>query len=214
MNKSGFVVGVTALGLMVSVSASGSDDVSDFEGPYIGASISKSKGEILWENTGDIYDFDHDTVAVAGVFAGYNTSILDDGLIAGVEAAYAPGKVIYTSATVSSTTGRKTYDIYNSLDLNVRLGKSIKTDGGAVMPYITSGYSRVDIDTKKVACGASSGHNYGVGMEYQSNSEFFVGLGYLKRDGFSVPVSNQACVTSNGFDGETEALQLRLGTRF
>lgn len=204
---------VSLLSALLATSAFANEYSDVFEktrGVYAGVSVADAKGSARWENSGEVYKFGRDTLS--GVFVGYSF-VSEGGVMLGAEISYAEGPIVYTSLTTNQVTGRNTYTIDKLWDAKLRLGHSFQLGSNVATPYIAAGVSMADFSTKVADCGAKSGTNYGAGVDYQFDSGLLFGVGYLKRDGFSVKVGSQ-CVSSQGFDGKTEELQFRVGYKF
>ncbi len=190
---SGAMAGSAGPAPVVPVAVVAPAAASDWSGFYVGGLVSFESGDVAgFVNDVQVSSFDLVATTGFGGFAGYNKQV--NALVFGGEIAYTSGDIDIGPLPNSFYTDR--------IDLKARAGYSL----GRAMVYGVVGYSFADVDDSGTIV-ASSGLNYGVGVDVMVGERFFVGAEYLMRD-----LSGE--IAPNRADGNLDSASIRAGIKF
>lgn len=163
----------TGMASAVALMAGTAADAQDFDGFYMGLSVSSLAGDTPFGYTSDQYELESD--AAPGMFVGYNRA-LASGLVLGAELAF-------QGESGGDDAGGSSYDTYSLksvIDLKAKVGTTVNAGATPVLLYGFAGMS-----TGNVAAYYGdynfSGVNYGVGAQAKVGQNFSVGLEVLGR---------------------------------
>jgi Outer membrane protein beta-barrel domain len=157
---------------------SGAAQAQDFDGFYMGASVSTMTGDLPIGDNFDEYALASEPTA--GLFVGYNGT-LGNGLVLGAELAF-QGE---TDGDDLNNASCDCYAIKNVIDLKAKVGTTVTLGNSPVLLY---GFAGLSTGTAALYYDQYSfnGYNYGVGADMMVGQNFSVGIEILGRtvDGY------------------------------
>lgn len=137
-----------------------------FEGPYVGLEY----GHVMGDGEYDFVPFELENGTAYGVFGGYN--LQNGGFVYGGELRY-----LAFDGAVDTGAFAGNVEVTDALDLRARLGFAV----GDFLGYGAIGLSRVGFTDGGDSTNLT-GHNVGLGAEYNVSQQFFLGIDYTARE--------------------------------
>ena len=171
--------------------------VTDWSGPYVGASFSLNSGYMDYYDDGELTVYDGIEGEHYGVFAGYNMQ--RGAMVFGGEIAYSMGDLNWPEEYPDDI-------IENLLDLKARVGFAT----GNVLLYGVAAYTMGHYDEGGIDSIDATGFSYGVGAEMKFGEHMFAGVEYLARD------IGGAYDSDDSYEGDflLDTIQIRAGWQF